>query len=61
MVFTIIVIMGQKGKKLIGLGAECLASLFSWEYQRILPCQQNRCKMGRQKYQVTMGPGLGWQ
>lgn len=37
-VITVTVIVGQKGKRLIGLGEEYQASLFSRKYQRILLC-----------------------
>lgn len=60
MVFTIIVIMGQKGKKLIGLGAECLASLFSWEYHsKDPPLPTKQVQDGQAEISGDSGPRVG--
>lgn len=57
MAMPIIVIMGQKGKKLIGLGAESLASLFSQEYHsKDPPLPRKQVQYGKAQKSGGRGP-----
>ena len=57
MALTIIVVIVQKGKKLIGLGAECLASLFSQEHHsKDPPLPRKQVQHGKAQKSGDKGP-----
>ena len=57
MALTIIVVIVQKGKKLIGLGAECLASLFSQEHHsKDPPLPRKQVQYGKAQKSGDKGP-----